>query len=95
MQTGRPQFMFVDEFQDTDDIQIDALMEIAKLLQYRLFVVGDVKQCIYRFRGAKENAFEQLNYKNNGRHFPYQRITEQTDNYSTCFTSRLHQWAGK
>ncbi len=65
MQTGRPQFMFVDEFQDTDDIQIDALMEIAKLLQYRLFVVGDVKQCIYRFRGAKENAFEQLNYKNN------------------------------
>lgn len=65
MQTGRPQFMFVDEFQDTDDVQIEALMEIARLLQYRLFVVGDVKQCIYRFRGAKENAFEQLNYKNN------------------------------
>lgn len=64
MQTGRPQFMFVDEFQDTDDVQIDALMQIARLLQYRLFVVGDVKQCIYRFRGAKENAFEQLNYKN-------------------------------
>ena len=65
MQTGRPQFMFVDEFQDTDDIQINALMQIARLLQYRLFVVGDVKQCIYRFRGAKENAFEQLNYKDN------------------------------
>ncbi len=64
MQTGRPQFMFVDEFQDTDDVQIDALTEISRLLQYKLFVVGDVKQCIYRFRGAKENAFEQLNYKN-------------------------------
>ena len=63
MQTGRPQFMFVDEFQDTDDVQIEALVKIAKLLQYRLFVVGDVKQCIYRFRGAQENAFEQLNYK--------------------------------
>lgn len=65
MQTGRPQFMFVDEFQDTDDVQIDALTKIAELLQYKLFVVGDVKQCIYRFRGAKENAFDQLNYKGN------------------------------
>lgn len=65
MQSGRPQFMFVDEFQDTDDVQIEALTRIAKLLQYRLFVVGDVKQCIYRFRGAQENAFEQLNYKGN------------------------------
>lgn len=63
MQTGRPQFMFVDEFQDTDDVQIEALSQIAKLLQYRSFVVGDVKQCIYRFRGAKENAFDQLKYK--------------------------------
>lgn len=60
MQTGRPQYMFVDEFQDTDDVQIDAILQIAKLLQYKLFVVGDVKQCIYRFRGAKENAFKQL-----------------------------------
>lgn len=65
MQTGRPQFMFVDEFQDTDDVQIEALTRIATLLQYKLFVVGDVKQCIYRFRGAQENAFEQLNYKRN------------------------------
>ena len=60
MQTGTPQFMFVDEFQDTDDVQIDALKRIAELLQYKLFVVGDIKQCIYRFRGAKEKAFDQL-----------------------------------
>lgn len=65
MQTGRPQYMFVDEFQDTDDVQIDAISQIAKLLQYKLFVVGDVKQCIYRFRGAKENAFKQLGADHN------------------------------
>ena len=47
------QFMFVDEFQDTDDAQIEVLLELAKVLYYRLFVVGDIKQCIYRFRGAK------------------------------------------
>ena len=54
------QFMFVDEFQDTDDSQIDSLLAIAAALNYRLFVVGDIKQCIYRFRGAKEKAFDRL-----------------------------------
>lgn len=59
-QTGKPQYLFVDEFQDTDDVQIYSLSHLASLLEYQLFVVGDVKQCIYRFRGAQENAFEQL-----------------------------------
>lgn len=54
------QFMFVDEFQDTDDTQIEILMTLANFLDYKLFVVGDIKQCIYRFRGAKEKAFDQL-----------------------------------
>lgn len=54
------QFMFVDEFQDTDDSQIESLLRIAQLLDYNLFLVGDIKQCIYRFRGAKEKAFDQL-----------------------------------
>lgn len=54
------QFMFVDEFQDTDDTQIDTLLAIARYLNYKLFVVGDIKQCIYRFRGAREKAFDRL-----------------------------------
>lgn len=54
------QFMFVDEFQDTDDAQIESLLRIAQVLDYNLFLVGDIKQCIYRFRGAKEKAFDQL-----------------------------------
>ena len=54
------QFLFVDEFQDTDDTQIEALLILSRLLDYRMFVVGDIKQCIYRFRGAKEKAFDQL-----------------------------------
>lgn len=54
------QFMFVDEFQDTDDSQIESLLKIADYLDYKLFVVGDIKQCIYRFRGAEEEAFDQL-----------------------------------
>ena len=59
------QFMFVDEFQDTDDSQIESLLRIAQVLDYNLFLVGDIKQCIYRFRGAKEKAFDQLGIEKN------------------------------
>ena len=54
------QFLFVDEFQDTDDVQIDILLKIASALNCRMFLVGDIKQCIYRFRGAEEKAFDRV-----------------------------------
>jgi DNA helicase-2/ATP-dependent DNA helicase PcrA len=65
LQKNRPQFMFVDEFQDTDDTQIEMLLIIASILDYKLFLVGDIKQCIYRFRGAKEKAFDQVHIEDN------------------------------
>lgn len=58
-----PHYLFVDEFQDTDDVQIAALTRIAECLGSRLFVVGDIKQCIFRFRGADEQAFSLLSYE--------------------------------
>lgn len=53
-------YMFIDEFQDTDDVQIGLLQKLAAALGENLFVVGDIKQCIYRFRGAEELAFDKL-----------------------------------
>ena len=55
-------YMFVDEFQDTDDVQIQVFQKLQKAInaECRLFVVGDLKQSIYRFRGATLSAFEQL-----------------------------------
>lgn len=53
-------YLFVDEFQDTDDMQIDLIKRFHKLFKFKLFVVGDIKQCIYRFRGAEDNAFDLL-----------------------------------
>ncbi len=53
-------YLFIDEFQDTDNVQIDLIKEFKELLKFNLFVVGDIKQCIYRFRGAEENAFDRL-----------------------------------
>ena len=55
-------FLFIDEFQDTDDVQIDIFQKLQKAINAdcKLFVVGDLKQSIYRFRGAKLNAFQRL-----------------------------------
>jgi len=55
-------YLFIDEFQDTDDIQIEVFQKLQKAMnaECRFFVVGDLKQSIYRFRGAKLSAFEKL-----------------------------------
>lgn len=56
----RPRYLFVDEFQDTDPLQMELILETKVRLGANLFVVGDGKQGIYRFRGAEGNAFKQL-----------------------------------
>lgn len=55
-------YVFVDEFQDTDDVQIETITELQKIFgeQCHLFVVGDLKQSIYRFRGATLSAFDRV-----------------------------------
>lgn len=53
-------YLFVDEFQDSDNAQIRSMTMLKDVLGLKLFVVGDVKQSIYRFRGAVETSFEQL-----------------------------------
>lgn len=50
-------YLFIDEFQDSDLSQIMVACLLIKLLSPSLFVVGDVKQSIYRFRGATDRAF--------------------------------------
>jgi ATP-dependent helicase/nuclease subunit A len=52
--------LLVDEFQDTDPVQ-DAILDqlVAPVLDSRrIFLVGDVKQSIYGFRGAQPSLFE-------------------------------------
>lgn len=53
-------YVFIDEFQDTDDVQIDLIRKFREVYRFSLFVVGDTKQCIYRFRGANDKAFDYL-----------------------------------
>jgi len=53
-------YLFIDEFQDTDAMQIELLVSVRDRLGARMFTVGDVKQGIYRFRGASGDAFTAL-----------------------------------
>ncbi len=54
--------LLVDEFQDTDPQQVDLVKALCGdgLSRGRLFFVGDFKQSIYRFRGAKPHVFRDL-----------------------------------
>lgn len=53
-------YLFVDEFQDTDNSQINLIRWLYENLNLKVFVVGDIKQSIYRFRGATYTAFQVL-----------------------------------
>lgn len=64
------QHVVVDEFQDTNSIQLQLMFELAKGLgtnKHNVTVVGDPDQSIYAFRGAQSVNFEQMkiHYKAN------------------------------
>lgn len=56
------QLLMVDEFQDTDPVQAEIVRFLCgdALIHGRLFLVGDAKQSIYRFRRADPGVFNRL-----------------------------------
>lgn len=58
--TNNYRYMFCDEFQDSDNVQIQTIAVLNRVYNGNLFVVGDIKQSIYRFRGATDSAFKKL-----------------------------------
>ncbi|CAI6002016.1 unnamed protein product [Closterium sp. NIES-65] len=55
----RFQHVLVDEFQDTDSFQYE-IVRLLTLNSKRLFVVGDIDQCIYSWRGAEYHYLQRL-----------------------------------
>ena len=51
--------IFIDEYQDSNLVQEVLLSTIAKIETPNRFMVGDVKQSIYRFRQAKPEIFQE------------------------------------
>lgn len=73
-------YLFVDEFQDTDATQIRTFASLAQTIGARLFVVGDIKQSIYAFKGATDEAFDILESEMKGNLCYY----SLRNNYRTC-----------
>ena len=48
-------YVFVDEYQDVNSLQDELIKEVSK--RASLFIVGDVKQSIYAFRGSEPDIF--------------------------------------
>ncbi len=54
-------YVMVDEFQDTSPLQQQIVRYIAPYRQNKLFIVGDARQSIYRFRAAEVEGFIDMN----------------------------------
>jgi len=64
MMRNRYRYFLVDEFQDTNEIQLKILQYLTEtngeIEEGKLFIVGDIKQSIYQFRGANYKVFDKI-----------------------------------
>lgn len=72
--------VIVDEYQDTNEVQ-DAVLELVagEPEQPNRFMVGDIKQSIYKFRQAKPEIFQQKYLSYGGLNTLYAKIAMQTN----------------
>lgn len=77
-------YLFIDEFQDSDLSQIMVANLLSKKMNSKLFVVGDVKQSIYRFRGATDLAFDILKKDMRSVGLEESKVFYLRNNYRTC-----------
>lgn len=77
-EAARVDLLLVDEFQDTDPIQAEILRALCPGAAglSKLFLVGDVKQSIYRFRRAEPRLFGEFRRK-----FPRSGRLALTENF--------------
>ncbi|MCS1409228.1 MAG: ATP-dependent helicase/nuclease subunit A [Verrucomicrobia subdivision 3 bacterium] len=73
-------YVFVDEYQDINDAQDAIIRALSREGQQRnLFIVGDVKQCIYRFRRGKPEILK--GYASEWKDCPGHTIVHLQDNF--------------
>ena len=78
----RLQYVLVDEFQDTNMLQYDWLMHLVKY-HGNLFVVGDIDQSLYSFRGSAPQIMQNLSNR-----WHWMLHLKQSEMYTTNLRSR-------
>lgn len=76
-------YLFVDEFQDSNPIQLKIFQKLSDLVQVKSFWVGDRKQAIYGFRGSDSSLITNLLNK----HFA--TLGNATDRFKTGLTNEI------
>jgi ATP-dependent helicase/nuclease subunit A len=96
--SGQIMHLMVDEFQDTNFSQFEIVRALVDLQeQGRLFIVGDEKQSIYRFRGAQVEVFEkaaQAVRAAGGQEISIRQSQRSTRNLLTFFNAVFSQLFG-
>jgi len=73
----RYRYVFIDEYQDTNHVQ-DRIFRLISQNSVR-FMVGDIKQSIYRFRGAEPGVFAE--YRNRWEIFDPTNVGDDTETF--------------
>lgn len=76
-------YLFVDEFQDSNPIQLEIFQQLSDLVQVKSFWVGDRKQAIYGFRGSDSSLITNLL----NTHFA--TLGTSTDRFKTGLTNEI------
>ncbi len=74
--------VLVDEFQDTNERQREIVYALCGGVPGKLFIVGDARQSIYRFRGADVSVFRRVQrdlQARRGKHFELKRTFRTHD----------------
>lgn len=98
---NRFQYVMVDEFQDTNDLQWSIIRKIAadftgQIVNPRVFVVGDEKQAIYSFRGGDVRLFSRVRRelreanRISGNHaHPFDLVLDEQKNYENDYLREM------
>lgn len=89
-------YLMVDEFQDTNELQLDILLKLAKYNK-NIVIVGDESQSIYRFRGARVTNIEDfITYFDNCQifhlHINYRSNQEILDFVNDFMDKNVESW---
>ena len=88
-------YIFIDEYQDSDTDMHDFFMYLTECLEINLFIVGDEKQSIYIWRGANPESFMSLTYNENFEHYKLSenyRSCQPIKNYAYIFSDEMNMF---
>ena len=88
-------YIFIDEYQDSDNDMHNFFMYLTECLNINLFIVGDEKQSIYIWRGANPESFMSLTRNENFEHYKLSenyRSCQPIKNYAYIFSNEMNMF---